>query len=130
VELCLYSPICLHGVDGDSLALPLYFLLPCPKTLGQTGAPPGVVNPPMFLNVMVGDLAPALPVDYSHSPTVEPADSSRRIREAPDDAWEQWRSLVFRPLGANNRSGNPPPPPSDYEFYKMPAVYWTFLYFG
>jgi len=48
---------------------------------------------------MVGGLAAAPPVDYSHSPTVEPADSSRRIREPPDDAWEQWRSLVFRRLG-------------------------------
>ena len=41
-------PICLRGVDRDSLALPLYFLLPCRKTLGQAGAPPGVVNPAVF----------------------------------------------------------------------------------
>lgn len=48
------------------------------------------------MNVTVGGLAAALPVDYSHPPTVEPADSSRRIHEPPDEAWEQWRSLVFR----------------------------------
>lgn len=90
------------------------FVLPCPKTMGQAGAPSSNI-----LNVTVGRLAAALPVNYSHSPTVEPADSSRRIREPPNDAWEQWRSLILRRLGPIMPAVNP----SDYEFYKMTTVY-------
>jgi hypothetical protein len=89
------SSIRLRGVDSNNLCI--FTLLPENIGPGRRSARRGKSS--SILNVTVGGRAAVLPGDYSQSPAVETADSSRRVREPPGDAWEQWRSVVFRRLG-------------------------------
>jgi hypothetical protein len=105
----------LRGVDSNNLCI--FTLLSENIGPGRRSARRGKSS--SILNVTVGGLAAIHPGDYSQSPTVETADSSRRIREPPGDALEQWRSVVFRRLGQQSQRQS-----LTNEFKKMTVVYW------